>query len=150
MPRLLLALAAFAASFTLQAQEWPARPVKIVAPFAPGGTADTLGRLVAKSLSEQLKESFVVENRAGAGGVVGSEFVAKSPADGYTLVVSGIASHVIAPLLPGGTPSSTWYTCRIRALHRPSPISWAGRSTPSRRRSAPPPARSAAARRARS
>jgi len=78
--------------------------VKIIAPFAPGGTADTLGRLIAKSLSEQLKESFVVENRAGAGGVVGSEFVAKSPPDGYTLVISGIASHVIAPLLPGGTP----------------------------------------------
>ena len=78
--------------------------MKIIAPFAPGGTADTLGRLIAKSLSEQLKESFVVENRAGAGGVVGSEFVAKSPPDGYTLVISGIASHVIAPLLPGGTP----------------------------------------------
>jgi tripartite-type tricarboxylate transporter receptor subunit TctC len=104
MLRLLLALAAIAASFTLHAQDWPTRPVKIIAPFAPGGTADTLGRLVAKSLSEQLKESFVVENRAGAGGVVGSEFVAKSPPDGYTLVISGIASHVIAPLLPGGTP----------------------------------------------
>jgi tripartite-type tricarboxylate transporter receptor subunit TctC len=104
MRRFLLALAAAAASFALHAQDWPTRPVKIIAPFAPGGTADTLGRLVAKSLSEQLKESFVVENRAGAGGVVGSEFVAKSPPDGYTLVVSGIASHVIAPLLPGGTP----------------------------------------------
>src|ERR671930_1758706 len=104
MPRLLLALAAFAASFTLQAQEWPARPVKIVAPFAPGGTADMLGRIIAKELSDQLKESFVVENRAGAGGVVGSEFVAKSPPDGYPLVISGIASHVIAPHLPGGTP----------------------------------------------
>src|ERR671932_1960806 len=104
MPRLLLALIALTFSIALHAQDWPARPVKIIAPFAPGGTADTLGRLVAKSLSEQLKESFVVENRAGAGGVVGSEFVAKSPPDGYTLVISGIASHVIAPLLPGGTP----------------------------------------------
>src|SRR5436853_933147 len=104
MHRFLLALAATAVSFTVQAQEWPARPVKIVAPFAPGGTADTLGRLIAKKLADQLKESFVVENRAGAGGVVGSEFVAKSPPDGYTLVISGIASHVIAPLLPGGTP----------------------------------------------
>jgi tripartite-type tricarboxylate transporter receptor subunit TctC len=104
MSRLLLALVMFAASFALQAQDWPARPVKIVAPFAPGGTADTLGRLVAQKLTEQLKENFVVENRAGAGGVVGSEFVAKSAPDGYTLVVSGIASHVIAPHLPGGTP----------------------------------------------
>src|SRR5437763_7975164 len=104
MKRLVMALAALAASFALHAQEWPARPVKIVAPFSPGGSADTLGRIVAQKLSEQLKENFVVENRAGAGGVVGSEFVAKSPPDGYTLVVSGIASHVIAPLLPGGTP----------------------------------------------
>jgi len=104
MKRLVMALVALAASFALRAQEWPARPVKIVAPFSPGGSADTLGRIVAQKLSEQLKESFVVENRAGAGGVVGSEFVAKSPPDGYTLVISGIASHVIAPLLPGGTP----------------------------------------------
>jgi len=104
MHRFLLALITLSLSFTLNAQEWPARPVKIVAPFAPGGTADTLGRLIAKNLSAQLKESFVVENRAGAGGVVGSEFVAKSPPDGYTLVISGIASHVIAPHLPGGTP----------------------------------------------
>src|SRR2546421_5154648 len=104
MHRFLLALAATAVSFAVQAQDWPARPVKIIAPFAPGGTADTLGRLIAKKLSEQLKESVVVENRAGAGGVVGSEFVAKSQSDGYTLVISGIASHVIAPHLPGGTP----------------------------------------------
>ncbi len=84
--------------------DWPERAVKIVAPFSPGGTADTLGRLVATKLSEQFKESFVVENRPGAGGAVGSELVAKSDPDGYTLVVSGIASHVIAPSLPRGTP----------------------------------------------
>ncbi|MFN2646176.1 MAG: Bug family tripartite tricarboxylate transporter substrate binding protein [Burkholderiales bacterium] len=104
MTRFLFALAALALSAALSAQPYPSRPVKIVAPFAPGGSADTLGRIVAQKLAEQLKESFVVENRAGAGGVVGSEFVSKSAPDGYTLVVSGIASHVIAPLLPGGTP----------------------------------------------
>src|SRR5437764_4105328 len=104
MPRFLLALAALTLSFGVNAQNWPSRPVKIIAPFAPGGTADTLGRLIAQKLAEQLKESFVVENRPGAGGVVGSEFVSNSPPDGYTLVVSGIASHVIAPHLPGGTP----------------------------------------------
>ena len=73
-------------------------------PFAPGGSADTLGRLVAQKLSEQLKASFVVENRGGAGGALGSELALKAAPDGYTLVVSGIASHVIAPLLPQGTP----------------------------------------------
>jgi tripartite-type tricarboxylate transporter receptor subunit TctC len=73
--------------------------VKIVAPFAPGGSADTLGRLVAEKLSVRLSQNFVVENRPGAGGVIGSEVVAKAPPDGYTLVVSGIASHVIAPAM---------------------------------------------------
>src|SRR3954467_823695 len=104
MTRLLFALCALAASLSVHAQQWPARPVKIIAPFAPGGSADTLGRIVAKNLSEQLKESFVVENRPGAGGVLGSEIVSNAAPDGYTLVVSGIASHVIAPQLPQGTP----------------------------------------------
>ena len=104
MTRLLAFLCALGASFIAAAQPYPSRPVKIIVPFGPGGTADTLGRLVAGKLSEQLKESFVVENRGGAGGVVGSELVAKAPPDGYTLVVSGIASHVIAPHLPRGTP----------------------------------------------
>jgi tripartite-type tricarboxylate transporter receptor subunit TctC len=100
----LLALCLVLVSSLSNAQEWPARPVKIIVPFAPGGSADTLGRIVAQKLSDQLKESFVIENRGGAGGAVGSELAAKAAPDGYTLVVSGIASHVIAPLLPQGTP----------------------------------------------
>jgi len=90
--------------FATHVQAWPTKPVKIIAPFPPGGTADTLGRLVAQKLGEQLKASFIVENRAGAGGALGSDLAAKAAPDGYTLVVSGIASHVIAPLLPRGTP----------------------------------------------
>jgi len=86
------------------AAAWPEKPVRIIVPFGPGGSADTLGRLVAHKLSEQLKASFVVENRGGAGGALGSELALKAAPDGYTLVVSGIASHVIAPLLPQGTP----------------------------------------------
>jgi len=86
------------------AQAWPAKPVKLIVPFAPGGTADTLGRLVAKKLGEAFNEGVVVENRPGAGGALGSEIVAKAPPDGYTLVVSGVASHVIAPALPRGVP----------------------------------------------
>jgi len=78
---------------------WPQRPVKIIAPFSPGGSADTLGRIAAQKLGDALKQSFLVENRPGAGGFIGSEIVAKAPPDGYTLVVSGIASHVLAPAL---------------------------------------------------
>ena len=81
------------------AQVWPSKPVRLIVPFAPGGSADTLGRLVAQKLSESFKQTFVVENRGGAGGVIGSELAAKAPADGYTLLVSGVASHCIAPAL---------------------------------------------------
>jgi tripartite-type tricarboxylate transporter receptor subunit TctC len=83
----------------VRAQDRPARPVRIVAPFAPGGTADTLARIAADKLTVRLGQNVVVENRPGAGGTIGSEFVAKSAADGYTLVVSGVASHVIAPAM---------------------------------------------------
>jgi tripartite-type tricarboxylate transporter receptor subunit TctC len=95
---LLGALAALAVS-AAHAQDWPARPVKIVAPFPPGGSADTLARIVAEKLAGRLGQNFIVENRAGAGGLIGSEFVAKASPDGYTLVVSGVASHVIAPAM---------------------------------------------------
>ena len=78
---------------------WPAKPVRIIAPFAPGGSADTLGRIVAQKLSDSFRQSFLVENRAGAGGVIGSELVARTAPDGYTLVVSGVASHAVAPAL---------------------------------------------------
>jgi tripartite-type tricarboxylate transporter receptor subunit TctC len=86
------------------AQSWPVKPVRIIAPFAPGGSADTLGRIVAQKLTESVKETFIVENRPGAGGVIGSEVVAKAAPDGYTLLVSGVASHAVAPALPRGTP----------------------------------------------
>jgi tripartite-type tricarboxylate transporter receptor subunit TctC len=102
MKRLVLLLG-IALAASAAAQDWPSRPVRVVVPFLPGGTADTLGRLVAQKLTEQLKENFIVENRGGAGGAVGSDLVAKAQPDGYTLVVSGIASHVIAPHLPQGT-----------------------------------------------
>jgi len=90
-------IATLTAAGPVAAQEWPARPVRIVAPFAAGGSADTLGRLVAQHLSEQLKQNFFVENRGGAGGLIGSAQVANADPDGYTFVISGIASHVIAP-----------------------------------------------------
>lgn len=104
MTRLLTGLLFALLTQAASAQSWPTKPVHIIAPFAPGGSADTLGRIVAQKLTENLKENFLVENRPGAGGVIGSEFVAKAAPDGYTLVVSGVASHAVAPALPRGTP----------------------------------------------
>ena len=85
-----------------QSQVYPQKTVRVIAPFAAGGTADTLGRIVSAKLTEGLGQNFIIENRPGAGGVSGSDLVAKGAPDGYTLVVSGIASHVIAPLLAQG------------------------------------------------
>ena len=104
MTRLFVALIGSLLVTGVNAESWPSKPVRIVAPFAPGGSADTLGRIVAQKLTDSLKESFIVENRPGAGGVIGSELVAKAPPDGYMLVVSGVASHAVAPSLPRGTP----------------------------------------------
>lgn len=84
--------------------DYPAKPVKLIVPYAPGGSSDTLGRLIANYLTVALKQPFVTENRSGAGGAIGSLAVARSAPDGYTLVVSGIGSHVIAP-----ATSSTGY-----------------------------------------
>jgi tripartite-type tricarboxylate transporter receptor subunit TctC len=81
------------------AQDWPTKPVRIIVPYAPGGSADTLGRIAAEGLSEALKQQFVVENKPGAGGVLGSTQVARAAPDGYTLGVSGIATHTIAPAI---------------------------------------------------
>ena len=95
----LLVLAAALAHVTAQAQSFPSHPLKIIAPFTPGGSTDNLSRMLAQKLSEAYRQSVVVENRPGAGGVVGSEYVAKSAPDGYTLLLSSLASQVIAPVV---------------------------------------------------
>ncbi len=79
------------------AQTWPAKPVRIIAPFAPGGSSDTLARIIADHLSKRFNRQFFVENRGGGGGVVGSQAVAAAEPDGYTLAMTSIGSHVIAP-----------------------------------------------------
>ena len=86
------------------AQTFPAKPVKIVVPFAPGGNLDVTARLVAESMAKQLGQPFVVENRPGAGGALGSEVVAKSPPDGYTLVAGTTATTIVSPLLVPNPP----------------------------------------------
>jgi tripartite-type tricarboxylate transporter receptor subunit TctC len=90
------AAAALAPSLSL-AQSWPARPVRIIVPFAPGGSTDILARFLAQRLQDGLKASFVVENRPGAGGTVGAEAAAKAAPDGYTLFMSNNASISLGP-----------------------------------------------------
>lgn len=102
-PRALAALALTAIGLVLSAaalaQTYPTKPVKIIVPFPPGGPTDIVGRFVAGKLSEALGQAFVVENRAGAGGTIGSETVAQAPADGYTLLYGSTSTLAMAPSL---------------------------------------------------
>src|SRR5262245_42743572 len=81
------------------AQSWPSRPLRMVIPFAPGGGADIAGRIVGQELSEVLKQSVVIENRTGAGGTIAPNNVAKSPPDGYSMVIGHLGGIAIAPHL---------------------------------------------------
>jgi tripartite-type tricarboxylate transporter receptor subunit TctC len=86
---ILLALTVSAA-----AQDYPSKPVRIVVPFPPGALNDTVGRVIAAELSERLGKQFIVDNRGGAGGVIGAEVVANAPKDGYTLLIVSLATAV--------------------------------------------------------
>ncbi len=90
---LALALLALAGTGAATAQDYPTRPIKLVIPYTAGGTADTLGRMMAQGMAEPLGQSVVVENRSGAGALVGATYVAKSPADGYTLLLGAGSTH---------------------------------------------------------
>lgn len=95
--RILAAVAAMAASVAANADTWPSRPVKIIAPAPPGGPYDYVARALADGLQRSLGQPFVVENRAGAGGTIGVDAAAKSAADGYTLVVGSTGPMSVAP-----------------------------------------------------
>jgi tripartite-type tricarboxylate transporter receptor subunit TctC len=86
-----------AAAQVAHSQAWPAKPLRMVVPFAPGGAVDVTGRIIAQSLSTRLGQQVVVENRGGAGGNIGVEIVAKSPADGYTIVMATAGQISINP-----------------------------------------------------
>jgi tripartite-type tricarboxylate transporter receptor subunit TctC len=89
------ALLAGSLSSTAEAQSYPVKPIRVIIPLAPGGGNDTLGRFIAKHLSDGLGQPLVVENRPGGGGLVGGEFVARATPDGYTLVVGGSGLMVV-------------------------------------------------------
>ena len=109
----LLAVAALvAASCPAQAQNYPVRPITLVIPFAPGGSTSIVGRGVAEKMGELLGEKIIIDNRAGAGGTVGTRAVAKADPDGYTLVLGYTGTLAIGPSLYKNV------TIRARILRR--------------------------------
>ena len=99
---LLVLLCVFCAA--AHAQSYPSKPVRLIIPYPPGGGNDTLGRLFAAKLGERMGQPFVVENRPGAGTMIGTEAAAKSAPDGYTILLSSIATHALSPNLYSRVP----------------------------------------------
>ena len=102
--RVFIIFIAFIANVSAQSQPYPNKPIKIISPFATGGIADTFSRVIGQGLSESLGQPVVVENKTGGGGNIGADFVAKAPADGYTLVMGNIGSHAVNPYLMKNMP----------------------------------------------
>ena len=92
------------ASTLAAAQAWPAKPIKFIVPYPPGGTSDILARAVGQKLQEKWGQPVVIENKPGATGNIGADFVAKSPPDGYNMLVADIGSLAIAPSVVQGLP----------------------------------------------
>jgi tripartite-type tricarboxylate transporter receptor subunit TctC len=86
------------------AQPYPVRPIRLIVPFPPGGTIDMVGRLVAQGVGERIGQTMVVDNRAGAGGILGADLVAKAAPDGYTLCLCSAGSMISSPLLTPNPP----------------------------------------------
>ena len=105
--RVVCLLAALAAPLFAMAQAWPTKPIKIIVPYPPGGSTDILARVLAEKIGPPLGQQVVVENRAGATGVIGAEAVAKSPADGYTLLMGVNGPITIAPAIRSNLPYDT-------------------------------------------
>ena len=95
-------LAVASAPAAAQIAPWPSKPIKLVVPYAPGGTTDVVARMVAEYLGQKLGQNIIVDNRPGKGAMVGTSIVAKSPPDGYTLLLSVISGLSISPTLYGG------------------------------------------------
>ena len=118
--RRILATAAVAFCAAAGAQDYPTKPIRMVTPWPPGGGTDIVTRLVSQKLSEAWGQQVIVDNRAGATGTIGTEFVVKSPPDGYTLIIGTNATHVIAvglmPKLPYDQDKDLTPITRIAAV----------------------------------
>jgi tripartite-type tricarboxylate transporter receptor subunit TctC len=119
-----LASLLLAATAPAQAQSYPSRPIRLVVPYAPGGATDIIGRAAAAELSKTLGQPVTVENKPGAGGNLGADFVAKSPADGYTLLVSPSSLHGITPFLYNKLPYDPNKDLARSSCWVPLPMSW--------------------------
>jgi tripartite-type tricarboxylate transporter receptor subunit TctC len=97
--RATLVIAACLVWATAHAQPYPSRPIKIILPFPPGSATDSIARVVSKDMAETLGQPIVVENKPGAGGAIAAEFVAKSPPDGYTVMVASNTQLAANPSL---------------------------------------------------
>ena len=102
--RHILAIIACLLGAAVQAQDYPARPIRLIVPIGPGGGTDILARHMAQKMTERLRSSVVVENRPGAGSIIGTDYVAKAPPDGYTLLVGGIFNMVMNKALVKNLP----------------------------------------------
>jgi tripartite-type tricarboxylate transporter receptor subunit TctC len=115
-------LVAMLITLPVQAQTWPSRTVRMIIPFPPGGTLDTVGRLLAQKLSDQMGQPFVVENRPGGNGIIGSDLVAKAVPDGYTLLFNA-STFVTAPMTMSQVPYSVIKDFTPVALVAKAPLS---------------------------
>ena len=120
--RAALGAAALVAATSSLAQGYPAKPVRMVIPFPPGGTLDTVGRMLAQKLGEQMGQSFIVENKPGGNGVIGGDMVAKAPADGYTLLFSA-STFTTAPMTMKTVPYNVVRDFAPVALVAKAPLS---------------------------
>ena len=122
LPRRLFLIGLGTLALNAAAQTWPARPVRVIILFPPGGTLDALGRQRAQKLGEQMGQTFVVENRPGGNGTIGGDAVAKAPADGYTLLFNA-STFVTAPMTMKSVPYSVVSDFAPIALVAKAPLS---------------------------
>jgi tripartite-type tricarboxylate transporter receptor subunit TctC len=97
--KLIVALVALGVFSSAHAADYPNRPIHVVVPWPPGGPTDAVARVISQDISEQLHQPVIIDNKAGATGAIGSDFVAKAAPDGYTVVVAGTASHTLAKIV---------------------------------------------------
>ena len=127
----LCALLAAACAPALPADAWPAKSVRVIVAFAPGGVTDMLGRIAAQKLADGFGQPFIVENRPGAGGMVGAQAVAAAAPDGYTLLVSGVGPLVVVPAMNSRVPYDSMKDfTHIALLGGPPVVFVVGRNLP--------------------